>query len=707
MRFFTGGHGRFGTSWARGVRAARARGRAQGRRAAALDALEPRRLLAVQVAGFVDEFVEGGMGNLTAMAFAPDGRIFALEQSGTARVIVNGERQSTPFVDLVVDSSGERGLLGVAFDPDYAANRYVYFYHTVPAGAGVGPAPHNRVTRFTADAVNPNVAQPGSATTILNLDPLSGAMNHNGGAIHFGADGKLYVATGENANPPNSQTLANTHGKMLRVNPDGTAPADNPFFTDDAVTQSRDYIWALGLRNPFTFAVDPEDGLIHINDVGQSAFEEIDVGRRGANYGWPSEEGPEDPPNPNFDDPLFAYPRTGPNDETGTVIAGGAFYRRPAGAASPFPDAFDGDYFYADAGHGWIRWLDDNTASSSLIDNNVYGIVDLKVGPDGSLYYLSRNTGAVRRLRYTVQPPGAPDLTTDTGANAIDNLTRDDTPTFVGSAPNGATVRIYAGGVEVGSAVASGGQYSVTTAPLASGAHAITAKSTVGGVESASSAALAVTIDTAGPQAGTPTHLYQTSPQRIRIAFTEDVAASVAAGDMLIVKQDSTLPYEVTGVAWDGNVATFALPAGLPDGDYRATVAAGNVTDAAGNPLAAGVTFDFFVFAGDATHDRKVDFSDLVALAQNYNTLGGMTFDKGDFNYDGDVDFDDLVILAQAYNTELPTLPPPAPVPVPVMAGVAVRARSAEGAVFSTTPVKRPVAAAAGRPKAVARASRG
>ena len=692
MRGFASGRNRFGSVL---------------KRSASLERLEPRQLLAVQVGGFVDESFTTGLGGGTAMEFAPDGRLFVAQQGGALRVVTNGVLSATNFATLTVDPDGERGLLGVAFDPNYASNRYVYVYHTVPAGANNSPPPHNRVTRFTASAANPNVAQAGSATTILDLNNLSSATNHNGGAIHFGADGKLYVATGENANPSHAQTLNNTHGKMLRVNPDGTAPSDNPFFTDDAVTQPRDYIWALGLRNPFTFAVDPKDGVMHINDVGQSSWEEIDVGRRGANYGWSIEEGPEDPPNPNFDDPLFAYPRDTPapddNDITGNVIAGGAFYRRPAGAINPFPDAFDGDYFYADSGHGWIRWLDDNTANSSLIDNNVYGIVDLKAGPDGSLYYLTRSSGSVRRLRYTVRPPGAPDLTSDTGANTTDDLTSDDTPTFSGSASNGATVRIYADGIEVGSALASGGQFSVTTTVLSPGAHVITAKSTIGGNLSASSASLAITIDTTTPQAANPEHVYATSPHRVRIGFSEDVQGSAVAGDLVIVNRATNAPVDVTGVTWEGNVAIFAL-AGVPaDGDYRATIAADAVSDAAGNALAAGVTLDFFVFAGDANHDRKVDFDDLVLLAQNYNTLGGMTFDKGDFNYDGDADFDDLVILAQVYNTELPTVSPP-----PVMASpatTAARAKSAETPVFSTTPVKRPAPAPV-RPKAVTRATR-
>src|SRR5205823_8371440 len=147
------------------------------------------------------------ISNRTQMAFAPDGRLYVSQQTGQLRVIQNDVLQSTPFVSLSVDSNGERGLLGVAFDPSYETNRFVYVYYTVPAPTG--GAAHNRVSRFTADANNPNVAQAGSETVLLNLNNLSTATNHNGGGLHFGLDGKLYITVGENANGSNAQSLGN------------------------------------------------------------------------------------------------------------------------------------------------------------------------------------------------------------------------------------------------------------------------------------------------------------------------------------------------------------------------------------------------------------------------------------------------------------------------------------------------------------------
>src|SRR4029450_2021633 len=226
-----------------------------------------------------------------------DGRLFVCQQSGSLRVIKNGVLLPTPFLTVSTDSSGERGLLGVAFDPNFASNQRVYIYYTVP-----GSPPHNRVSRFIASG---DVAVPGSETVILELNNLSTASNHNGGAIHFGLDGKLYVAVGENANSANSQTLGNLLGKMLRLNRDGSIPTDNPFY--NMATGLNRAIWALGLRNPFTFAIQPGTGRIFINDVGQNTWEEINDGIAGSNYGCPNCEGPCGSPNPNSRDPIYQY----------------------------------------------------------------------------------------------------------------------------------------------------------------------------------------------------------------------------------------------------------------------------------------------------------------------------------------------------------------------------------------------------------------
>ena len=335
-------------------------------------------------AGFTETQISG-LSNPTAMEIAPDGRIFVCLQNGSLRVIKNGTLLPTPFVTLNVDPTGERGLLGIAFDPNFATNNFLYLYYTVPSTPR-----HNRVSRFTA---NGDVAVPASETIIWELDNLTSASNHNGGAIHFGPDGKLYIAVGENNTPSNAQTLGNMLGKVLRINSNGSIPTDNPFF-NIAVGNNRS-IWALGLRNPFTFAFQPGTGRLFINDVGQSAFEEINDGIAGSNYGWPNTEGPTS--NPAFRSPLFSYGH-GSDATTGCAIAGGAFYNP---AMAQFPSSFIGKYFFADLCSGWIRVFDPATATASDFAANISFPVDLKVAADGSLYYLARGPASLFKVQFT------------------------------------------------------------------------------------------------------------------------------------------------------------------------------------------------------------------------------------------------------------------------------------------------------------------
>src|SRR5215207_5087347 len=345
--------------------------------------------------GFVQSRLTGGLTNPTTMTFAPDGRLFVAEQRGTLRIFKNGHLLGTPFLNISsrVDSDGERGLLGIAFDPNFSANNYVYVYYTQEA-TGATPA-HNRIVRFTA---NGDRAVLRSETLLLRLNNLSDRKNHNGGAIHFGKDGKLYAAVGENADPDNAQSLNNLLGKMLRINKDGTIPTDNPFY-NKASGKNR-AIWALGLRNPFSFGVQPGTGRIFINDVGSNEgfrdmpYEEINKGTKGANYGWPRFEGPES--NPNYQGPIYAYPHADPT--SGYAITGGAFYNP---ATRQFPRGYVGDYFFADAPHGWIRRYDSATDRAMGFATGSSFPVDLDVGRNGTLYVLARSTGSVERIRYT------------------------------------------------------------------------------------------------------------------------------------------------------------------------------------------------------------------------------------------------------------------------------------------------------------------
>ncbi|HEV2854604.1 MAG TPA: PA14 domain-containing protein [Thermoanaerobaculia bacterium] len=351
--------------------------------------------------GFTENVVASGLNNPTAMASAPDGRLFVTEQGGTLRVIKNGALLPTPFLTVTVSSTGERGLLGIAFDPNFATNQWVYVYYTATT-----PAVHNRVSRFTASG---DTAVAGSETVILELDNLSSATNHNGGAMHFGPDGKLYIAVGENGNPSNAQTLGNLLGKMLRINKDGSIPTDNPFFS--TATGVNRAIWALGLRNPFTFSFQPGTGRMFINDVGQNTWEEINDGIAGSNYGWPTTEGPTT--DTRFRSPLYWYGH-GSGDTVGCAITGGAFYNP---ATQQFPAAYRGTYFFADYCNNWIRRYDPAANTATGFATGAPAPVDLLVTDDGSLYYLARGAGAVYRVRYTASQ--APQITSQPASRTV------------------------------------------------------------------------------------------------------------------------------------------------------------------------------------------------------------------------------------------------------------------------------------------------
>ena len=336
--------------------------------------------------GFAESLVVGGLpSNLTAMAFAPDGRLFLCQQSGNVLVIKGGALLPNAFVSIAVDDAGERGLVGIVFDPNFDTNGYVYLYYTARTASS-----HNRVSRFTTDPSNPDVALPNSEYVVTSVDPLSATVVHNGGGIAFGPDGKLYVAVGDNANSANAQSMSTRKGKVLRLNKDGSIPIDNPFFADPNVTGDNKAIWALGFRNPFTCAFQPGTGHFFVNDVGANLWEEIDAVVAGANYGWPACEGYCSPPNAAYTDPVFAYPHA--SDETsGCSIGGGAFYNP---AVSQFPAEYVGKYFFIDFCNRWIRVLDPAVGSATAFESNTaaYSLATT-IGPDGCLYYLSRGIG--------------------------------------------------------------------------------------------------------------------------------------------------------------------------------------------------------------------------------------------------------------------------------------------------------------------------
>jgi glucose/arabinose dehydrogenase len=340
-------------------------------------------------AGFSkDEAFVTGLDAATAMAQAPDGRLFVAEQGGALRVVKAGVLLATAFHRFSVDTQGERGLLGVTLHPQFASNGFIYVYYTRINGA----ARNNRVARLVAAGDTST----GAEQVLVDLPDLSASV-HNGGAMKFGADGKLYVAVGDNADTRKPQDLADPFGKMLRFNDDGSIPTDNPFFAAASATQAglARAVWAYGLRNPFTFAIQPGSGRMHINDVGADRWEEINLGAPGANYGWPGSEGLENL-GAGITPPLFTYghlpgtpPGAGPGGFfVGFAVAGGAFYP----ANGPFPLPYRGNYFFADYVGRFIGLIDLANGNAAYSFGSVEGLpVDMLVGTDGALHVLTRS----------------------------------------------------------------------------------------------------------------------------------------------------------------------------------------------------------------------------------------------------------------------------------------------------------------------------
>ena len=279
-------------------------------------------------------------------------RLFIVEQTGAIRIVRDGTLLPTPFIDLSARllAGGEQGLLGLAFDPDYATNgRFVVHYTDVSGDT--------RVSSFQV-SVDPDIADPGTEQIIFTADqPYS---NHNGGQVVFGPDGSLYLGLGDggSANDPEErgQNLAEPLGSILRMDVrTGTPysiPPDNPFVAQSGALPE---IWSYGLRNPWRFSFDRATGDLYIADVGQNRTEEVDIGPanagsgKGANYGWSIMEGSRCLSGSTCDQtglvlPVFEY-----DHDEGCSITGGYVYRGPT-----LP-ALQGVYFYGDYCEGWVR----------------------------------------------------------------------------------------------------------------------------------------------------------------------------------------------------------------------------------------------------------------------------------------------------------------------------------------------------------------
>lgn len=291
---------------------------------------------------------------------------------------------STPLIDfsIKVDSWNERGLGGICLDPDFSSNGYLYVYYTAKDPS------HNRVSRLT---VIGDTAAAESEQIILEIDNLSSTGWHNGGGICFGKDGKLYVATGENADGENAQNPNNLLGKLLRLNRDGSIPSDNPNYQQYSGRNRA--IVALGFRNPFAVSVQAQTGLIYLNNVG-AKYEEIerydsDVTPQSVNYGWPKIDGPcgRQPAPSDYRDAAYAYDH---GSGEGTALCGGDFYAFNKLGGEEFPASYQGFYFFSDY-RGWIKCIDPLNPSNRLdFADKIDRPIDVEFAPDGSMWYIAR-----------------------------------------------------------------------------------------------------------------------------------------------------------------------------------------------------------------------------------------------------------------------------------------------------------------------------
>jgi glucose/arabinose dehydrogenase/chitodextrinase len=352
---------------------------------------------------FQNEILATGFNLPVVAKFLPNGNLLVGELKGKIKVLPPPYTTANPtlFNQLNVDPSGvQQGLYDLALDPNFASNHYYYvFYSSFDAG-------YDRLARFTANADLTGTV--GGSEFVLYQDPQPPSQEHHGGAIAIG-NGKIFFTVGDHFQGTPAQDLTSPRGKLHRINMDGTVPTDNPFY--DGAGPNFDSVWAYGLRNPFRAYFDAPTNRLFIGDVGgnvATSKEEINIGLRGANYGWPNFEGPCPSPCTS---PLYDYGHT-----TGEgSVTGGFVYH-----GTQFPTGMQGDYFFADYAQNWIKHLSLNPDGSlngvfnfepanGQVDGPYGDIVSLTEGPDGALYYLdlgySDNSGTfgiskVRRIRY-------------------------------------------------------------------------------------------------------------------------------------------------------------------------------------------------------------------------------------------------------------------------------------------------------------------
>lgn len=327
--------------------------------------------------------ITSGLSAPSGFEFAPDGRIFILQRTGEVLIYKNGQLLTQPFTVLPSSNTGDRGLIGITFDPNFLTNHWVYFYYNSSTDL------LNYLVRFDASG---DVGTNGP--TIIYHTDIQSQMLHQGGGLTFGTDGKIYLGIGDNGTHTNAQDLTNPFGKIIRINKDGSIPTDNPFYNQVGAARE---IWAYGFRNPWRMQFDSASGRLYVSDVGEASWEEVDLVLKGGNYGWPLSEGMCTSNCTGQINPIYTYPH---NSNGAGAITGGPVYH-----GSMFPSPYPGSYFFGDYAQGFIKYLtldaNGNSTGVNTFDTNTGSVVDLKVAPDGSLYYLDIYPAALFQVIYS------------------------------------------------------------------------------------------------------------------------------------------------------------------------------------------------------------------------------------------------------------------------------------------------------------------
>jgi len=386
--------------------------------------------------------VFSGLSDPLFMTQPPDAtnRHFIVEQGGRIKVAINGTIQGTPFLDVSsqIVAGGERGLLGLAFHPQYASNRVFYIYYTASNG-------DNTLLRYETMASDPNRADTSKRTELFRIsDPFP---NHNGGNLAFGPDGMLYVGMGDGGGggDPNNwaQNLDTLMGKILRLDQDGLGVSSNPFWNGNA-TSARSRIWALGLRNPWRFSFDRGTNVLFIGDVGQGAWEEINRSTAaGVNYGWPCREGNHVYDSGRTCSGTLTNPISEYDHGQGCSVTGGYVYR---GRNIP---ALVGSYVYGDYCSGTIWTLTPSGgawARAVLLDTSK-AIASFAEDRQGELYVIDIGGGTIDRFVDASAPPTAtPTRTPTPPAAATPTPTTPPAATPTPTTPPAATPTLQPGG---------------------------------------------------------------------------------------------------------------------------------------------------------------------------------------------------------------------------------------------------------------------